>query len=50
MNKTILLHNPRCKKSREAMNFLTLKKIDFEIVEPKKRKVVKKSYADNFLR
>jgi len=31
MNKTILLHNPRCKKSRETMNFLTLKKIDFEI-------------------
>ena len=31
MNKTILLHNPRCRKSREAMDFLTLKKIDFEI-------------------
>ena len=25
------------------------KKINFELVEPKKRKVVKKSYADNFL-
>ena len=25
------------------------KKIDFEIIEPKKRKTVKKSYADNFL-
>ena len=24
-------------------------KIDFEIIEPKKRKIVKKSYADNFL-
>ena len=24
--------------------------IDFEIVEPKKRKMVKKSYADNFLK
>ena len=26
------------------------KKIDFEIIEPKKRKIVKKSYADNFLK
>ena len=26
------------------------KKINFEIIEPKKRKTVKKSYADNFLR
>ena len=25
------------------------KKIDFEIIEPKKVKTVKKSYADNFL-
>ena len=31
MKKTILLHNPRCRKSREAMDFLILKKIDFEI-------------------
>ena len=31
MNKTILLHNPRCRKSREAINFLTHKKIDFEM-------------------
>ena len=26
------------------------KKIDFELMEPKKRKTVKKSYADNFLK
>ena len=26
------------------------KKIEYEIIEPKKRKIVKKSYADNFLR
>ena len=26
------------------------KKIDFELIEPKKRKIVKKSYADNFLK
>ena len=25
------------------------KKIEFELIEPKKEKVVKKSYADNFL-
>ena len=33
-----------------AINYAKKKKIDFEIVEPKKRKTVKKSYADNFLR
>ena len=33
-----------------AVNYAKKKKIDFEIIEPKKRKTVKKSYADNFLR
>jgi hypothetical protein len=33
-----------------AINYAKKKKIVFEIIEPKKRKVVKKSYADNFLR
>jgi hypothetical protein len=33
-----------------AIKYAKKKKIDFEIIEPKKRKVVKKSYADNFLR
>ena len=33
-----------------AINYAKKKKIDFEIIEPKKRKIVKKSYADNFLR
>ena len=38
-------------KSKEhAINYAKKKKIDFEIIEPKKRKTVKKSYADNFLR
>ena len=32
-----------------AINYAKKKKIDFEIIEPKKRKTVKKSYADNFL-
>tara|TARA_Y100000768_G_scaffold344069_1_gene290066 strand:+ start:1367 stop:1648 length:282 start_codon:yes stop_codon:yes gene_type:complete len=33
-----------------AVNYAKKKKIDFELIEPKKRKTVKKSYADNFLR
>ena len=33
-----------------AINYAKKNKIDFEIIEPKARKVVKKSYADNFLK
>ena len=33
-----------------ALNYAKKNKIDFEIIEPNKRKVVKKSYADNFLK
>jgi len=33
-----------------AIKFAKKKKIDFEIIEPKTRKIVKKSYADNFLK
>ena len=33
-----------------ALNYAKKMKIDYEIIEPKKRKVVKKSYADNFLK
>ena len=33
-----------------AISYAKKKKIDFEIIEPKKRKIVKKSYADNFLK
>ena len=32
-----------------AINYAKKKKIDFEIIEPKKRKTIKKSYANNFL-
>ena len=32
-----------------AINYAKKNKIDFEIKEPKQKKVVKKSYADNFL-
>ena len=33
-----------------AINYAKKKKIDFLIIKQKKRKTVKKSYADNFLR
>ena len=33
-----------------AINYAKKKKIDFDIIEPKKRKTVIKSYADNFLK
>tara|TARA_B100001063_G_scaffold105395_1_gene98407 strand:+ start:48 stop:329 length:282 start_codon:yes stop_codon:yes gene_type:complete len=34
----------------KAIEYAEKKKIDYEIIEPKKRKIIKKSYADNFLR
>ena len=34
----------------KAINYAKKKKIIFEIIEPKKRKIIKKSYADNFLK
>ena len=33
-----------------AINYAKKKKINFELIEPKKRKTVKKSYANNFLK
>ena len=33
-----------------AIDYAKKKKIDFKLIEPKKRKIVKKSYADNFLK
>ena len=33
-----------------AINYAKKKRIDYELIEPKKRKVVKKSYADNFIK
>ena len=33
-----------------AINYAQKKKIEFELIEPRKRKTVKKSYADNFLK
>ena len=32
-----------------AIEYAKKNKIDFEIIEPQKRKIIKKSYADNFL-
>ena len=31
-----------------AINYAKKNDIDFDLIEPKKRKIVKKSYADNF--
>ena len=33
-----------------AIEYAKKNKIDVEIIEPRKRKTVKKSYADNFLK
>ena len=33
-----------------AIEYAKKNKIDYEILTPKKRKIVKKSYADNFLK
>ena len=33
-----------------AINYAKKKNLIFEIIEPKKRKIVKKSYANNFLK
>ena len=33
-----------------AINYAKSKKIQYEIIEPRKRKIVKKSYAENFLK
>ena len=38
-------------KTKElAIEYAKKNKIDFEVIEPQKRKTVKKSYADNFLK
>ena len=33
-----------------AINYAKKNKINYELIEPKKRKIIKKSYADNFLK
>ena len=39
MKNTFLVHNPRCRKSRESVNYLADKNIDFEIIEYLKERV-----------
>ena len=34
----------------QAINFAKKNNIDYYIIEPQKRKIIKKSYADNFLK
>ena len=34
----------------EAINYAKKNNIDYYVVEPKKRKLIKKSYSDNFLK
>ena len=34
----------------EAINYAKNNSIDYDLIEPKKRKVVKKSYSDNFIK
>ena len=38
------------KSKISAINYAKKKKINYEIIEPKKRKFIIKSYADNFLK
>ncbi len=33
-----------------ALDYVKKNKIDYELIEPKKRKIVKKSYSNNFLK
>jgi hypothetical protein len=33
-----------------AVDYAKRKKIDYEVIEPKKRNIIKKSYSDNFLK
>ena len=38
-------------KSKElAIEYAKKNKIDYELIEPKSRKIVKKSYSDNFIK
>ena len=34
----------------QAINYAKKNNIDYYVIEPKKRKIIKKSYADNFLK
>ena len=34
----------------EAIKYAKKNKINYEVIEPKERKIIKKSYAENFLK
>ena len=34
----------------EAINYAKKNNIEYNLIEPQKRKIIKKSYADNFLK
>jgi NADH dehydrogenase (ubiquinone) Fe-S protein 4 len=34
----------------QAINYAKKNNIDYKVIEPQKRKIIKKSYADNFLK
>ena len=38
------------KKKEDAIEYAKKNKIDFSVIEPNRRKIVKKSYADNFIK
>ena len=42
--------NLKFSSKKLAIEYAKKNKIDYEIIEPQKRKVIKKSYADNFLK
>ena len=37
-------------KKEDAINYAKKNEIDFYVIEPQKRKIIKKSYSDNFLK
>ena len=42
--------NPEFSSKEAALEYAKKNKIDYELIEPKERKLVKKSYADNFIK
>ena len=38
------------KTKEKAIEYAKRNKIEFELIEPKERKIVKKSYSDNFIK
>ena len=49
-NDTLSELNLQFSTKELAIEYAKRNKIEVEIIEPKKRKIIKKSYADNFLK